>query len=93
MKLSDIIREEEWEQDSPDFKTKKTGVNPETGQISWDVEYTPLKGVDDAIGKAYDEYKDLLKKYPEDQKLEKLFDIFASFKKAYRTHVSRKYGR
>ena len=55
MKLRDIIKEEEWEQDSPSFKTKKTGVDPTTGQISWDVEYTPLKGVDDAIEKAYDE--------------------------------------
>lgn len=92
MKIKDIL-EQEWRQDTPSFKTKKTGVDPETGTISWDIEYTPLKGVDRAIDKAYDEYKDVLKKYPDDQKLEKLFDIFASFKKQFRTHVSRKYGR
>jgi hypothetical protein len=92
MKIKDIL-EQGWVQDTPNFKTKKTGVDPETGTISWDIEYTPLRGVDKAIDKAYDEYKDVLKKYPDDQKLEKLFDIFASFKKQFRTHVSRKYGR
>jgi len=94
MKLIDILREEEeWRQDTPSFKTKRTGQDPETGTISWDIEYTPLKGVDNAIDKAYEEYKEVLRKYPDDQKLDKLFDVFASFKKAFRTHVSRKYGR
>ena len=92
MKIKDLL-EQEWQQDSPSFKSKQTGVDPETGQISWDIEYTPLTGVDKAIDKAYEEYKDVLRKYPDDQKLEKLFEIFASFKKAFRTHVSRKYGR
>ena len=92
MKIKDIL-EQEWQQDSPDFKTRQTGVDPVTGQISWDVEYTPLKGVDDAIQDAYDDYKDVLKKYPDDERLEKLFDVFASFKKAFRQHVNRKYGR
>lgn len=92
MKIKDIL-EQEWKQDSPEFKTKETGVNPETGQISWDVEYTPLIGVDRAIEKAYGQYKDVLKKYPDDQKLDKLFDIFAAFKREFRKHVTRKYGR
>ena len=92
MKIKDIL-EQEWRQDSPDFKTKQTGVDPVTGQISWDVEYTPLKGVDNAIQDAYDDYKAVLRKYPDDERLEKLFDIFASFKKAFRQHVNRKYGR
>ena len=47
MKIKDIL-EQEWRQDTPSFKTKKTGVDPETGTISWDIEYTPLKGVDKA---------------------------------------------
>ena len=92
MKIKDIL-EQEWRQDSPDFKTKQTGVDPVTGQISWDVEYTPLKGVDNAIQDAYDDYKAVLRKYPDDERLEKLFDVFASFKKAFRQHVNRKYGR
>jgi hypothetical protein len=93
MKIQDILKEQDWKQDDPDFKSKKTGVDPVTGTISWDIEYTPLKGVDDAIEDAYQDYKAVLKKYPEDQKLEQLFNIFSSFKKAYRTHVNRKYGK
>ena len=92
MKIKDIL-EQEWRQDSPDFKTKQVGKDPVTGQISWEVEYTPLKGVDTAIQEAYDDYKKVLKKYPDDERLEKLFDVFASFKKAFRQHVNRKYGR
>jgi hypothetical protein len=93
MKIQDILREEDWKQDDPDFKTKKTGVDPVTGTISWDIEYTPLKGVDDAIENAYQDYKKILKKYPHDQKLDQLFNVFSAFKKAYRTHVNRKYGK
>ena len=70
MKIQDILKEEKWSQDSTDFKSKKTGVDPVTGTISWDIEYTPLKGVDDAIEDAYQDYKAVLKKYPEDQKLD-----------------------
>lgn len=92
MKLTDILNEG-WEQESPDFKTRRTGVDPETGQISWDVEYTPLKGVDDNFEEAYQDFKKILRKYPNDEKLEKLFNVFASFKRQFRTHVSRKYGR
>lgn len=94
MKIRDIlIEQEDWKQDSPEFKTKQTGFDPETGQYSWDVEYTPLTGVDKAIEDAFQEYKDVLKKYPEDQKLEKLFDVFAAWKREFRKHVSRKYGK
>lgn len=94
MKIHDIIKEEEnWKQDAPGFKTKQTGVDPVTGRVEWDVEYTPLIAVDKAIEEAFQEYKDVLKKYPEDQKLDKLFDIFASWKREFRKHVSRKYGR
>jgi|TARA_B110000503_G_scaffold58969_1_gene94224 hypothetical protein len=93
MKIADILKEQDWKQDTPSFKTKQTEFDPKTGQYTWDVDYTPIKGVDNAIEKAYQEYKEILKDYPEDQKLEKLFDVFASFKKAFRTHVSRKYSR
>jgi len=92
MKIKDIL-EQEWKQDAPEFKTKETGVDPVTGQISWDVEYTPLIGVYIFIEKAYNQYKGVLKKYPDDQKLDKLFDIFAAFKREFRKHVTRKYGR
>lgn len=92
MKIKDIL-EQEWKQDNAQFKSKQTGIDPVTGQISWDIEYTPLKGADEAIQEAYDELKKALKKYPDDQKLEQLFNVYASFKKAFRTHLNRKYGK
>ena len=92
MKIKDIL-EQEWKQDNAQFKSKQTGIDPVTGQISWDIEYTPLKGADEAIQKAYDELKKALKKHPYDQKLEQLFNVYASFKKAFRTHLNRKYGK
>jgi hypothetical protein len=92
MKIKDLL-EQEWKQDSPEFKSKETGIDPETGSVSWDIEYTPLRGVDKSIEKAYNEYKDAIKKYPNDQKLDKLFELFTAFKKEFRKHVTRKYGR
>jgi hypothetical protein len=92
MKIKDIL-EQDWKQDRPEFKTKETGMDPETGRIEWEIEYTPLEGVDKSIEKAYSEFKDALKKHPNDEKLDKLFDIFSSFKREFRRHVSRKYGK
>ena len=92
MKIKDIL-EQEWKQDSPEFRTKHTDTDPITGRISWDVDYTPLTGADRAIQKVYDELKEALRKYPDDQRLEQLFNVYASFKKAFRTHINRKYGR
>lgn len=92
MKIKKIL-EQDWKQDRPEFKSKETGVDPVTGRIEWDIEYTPLKGVDKSIEKAYQEFKDVLKKHPEDHKLDKLFEVFSSFKREFRRHVSKKYGR
>ena len=50
MKLIDIINEE----DALGFKTTKTSVDPETGQVTWDVEYTP------DFQKVFKEVSDLL---------------------------------
>lgn len=93
MKIRDIIREKDWEQDSTAFKSKKTGVDPETGQISWDIEYTPLVNLRKNVEETYEDFKGVLKKYPDDQKLEKLFDVYASFKRSLKIHVNRKYGK
>ena len=93
MKLGDIIREGEWEQESPHFKTKKTGTDPETGQVSWDVKYTPMTELQNEVEELYDAFKRTLRQYPDDQKLEKFFEVYASFKRKFKTHVNRKYGK
>jgi len=90
MKIRDIIKEDE----NPDFKTTKvSGPDPVTGQMTWDVEYTPIIGVDENLEDAYQDFKKILKKYPTDERLQKLFDVFSQFKRQYRAHVTRRYGR
>ena len=89
MKIKDILKEE-----NPDFKTTKvSGPDPVTGQMTWDVEYTPLIGVDDNLEDAYQDFKKILRKYPTVERLQKLFNVFSQFKRQYRSHVTRRYGR
>lgn len=88
MKIKDLLNE-----DNDNFKLTDKKVNPETGQISFNVEYTPMIRLRKEVEELYDAFKDTLQKYPEDQKLEKFFDVFASFKRQFKTHVNRKYGR
>ena len=89
MKLVDIILEEK----PKGFTTKQTDYDAVTGQYSWDVDYTPLISIDKELESIYGDFKDAVKKYPTDQKLERLFNEFSSFKKQLRTHISLKYGR
>jgi len=93
MKIKDILKEEEkdWEQDNPDFKTKQTAYNKETGQYTWEVKYTPMISLDSHIMDAAEDFKKVTRKFPQDEKLEKLFKVFTGFKKAFRTHMNRKY--
>jgi hypothetical protein len=88
MKIKDILKE-----DQEDFKFTKTGTDPETGQVSWDVEYTPMIRLRKEVEELYEAFKKTLGKYPDDQKLEKFFEVYSSFKRQFKTHVNRKYGR
>lgn len=88
MKIKDILKE-----DREDFKTTKTGKDPVTGQITWDVEYTPMIRLRKEVEELYQAFKETTKKYPDDQKLEKFFEVYSSFKRQFKTHVNRKYGR
>lgn len=90
MKLSNIIFKEN-DNKFDDFSTKKTGVNPTTGQISWDVSYTPMISLDKNLEELYQDFKDVTKENPDDTKLEELFNTFSSLKRNIRTHISRKY--
>jgi hypothetical protein len=95
MKIKDILneKEEDWKQNSPDFKTKQVGFDPDTGQFSWDVEYTPMVSLDNHIMDAAEDFKKVTRKFPQDEKLEKLYKVFSGFKKAFRTHMNRKYAK
>ncbi len=68
-------------------------TDDDTGQMSWKVEYTPLSGVNKSIETAYQDFKKAIREFPEDSRLEELFEEFASFKRGYRTHFNRKYKK
>ena len=87
MKLTNII----FEEDALGFKTTKTAVDPETGQITWDVEYTPLIKIDAELESLAIELDSAVKKHPKDEKLQQYNEFFKNFKKSFRTHVTKHY--
>lgn len=89
MKLKDIL----FEEDALGFKTTKTNVDPETGQVTWDVEYTPLVRIDGELEKLATELDSATKKHPEDEKLQQYNELFKNFKKAFRSHVTKHYRK
>lgn len=89
MKLKDII----FEEDALGFKTTQTAINPVTGQVTWDVEYTPLVNIDNKLEKLAIELDNAVKKHPKDEKLQQYNQFFKNFKKLFRTHVTKRYGR
>ena len=81
MKIKDILNEKEhdWQQDTPDFKTRQSGFDKETGQISWDVEYTPLVRLNDDIESAYQNFKKVTPDFFISSSATLLSFLFASF--------------
>jgi len=89
MKLKDII----FEEDALGFKTTQTSIDPITGQVTWDVEYTPLVKIDGKLEKLAIELDNAVRKYPEDEKLQQYNEFFKNFKKSFRTHVTKRYRK
>ena len=89
MKQSNILLED----DALGFKTTKTNVDPETGQITWDVEYTPLAKIDDDLEDLVNELERAVSKHPKDEKLQQYFTFLKNFKKGFRTHVTKHYRK
>jgi hypothetical protein len=75
------------------FTTTLTDKDPQTGTLTWDVEYTPLKSLDTNLEKIYTDFKKAADKHPEDQKLQSFLDTFALFKKLLRRHITQTYGK
>jgi hypothetical protein len=78
------------------FKTKLTGVDPETGKMSWDVSYQPDYEV------TFKAFKDLFKKYkkfsehPEVRKDQKFLELYKGINYLYnqfRTHLRANYPK
>jgi hypothetical protein len=89
MKLKELI----FEEDALGFKTTQTSIDPVTGQVTWDVEYTPLVKVDSELEKLAIDLDSAVKKHPKDEKLQQYNEFFKNFKKSFRTHVTKHYRK
>lgn len=88
MKLKDIILDE-----AKGFTLTNKEIDPETGAITHKVTYEPIVDLRREIEELNSAFKKTLQQYPEDQKLEQFYEVYASFKRKFKTHVNRKYGR
>ena len=88
MKLKDIILDE-----AKGFTLTDKEIDPETGAITHKVTYEPIVDLRREVEELNSAFKKTLQQYPEDQKLEQFYEVYASFKRKFKTHVNRKYGR
>ena len=88
MKIKDILKEEPTE-----ARLVNKRVDPETGAISHDVQYDNIYTLRKEVEQLNDAFKETIQDYPNDEQLYKLFTVYSKFKRAFKTHVNRKYGR
>jgi hypothetical protein len=89
MKLLKILTE----QSEKGFDTEQSSTDPVTGKVTWNVVYTPLRALDKAMQKMYEDFADTIREYPDDVRLEQMFYDFANIKKNLRTHITRRYKK
>ncbi len=88
MKIKDILKEE-----PQGGRLVNKRVDPETGAISHDVRYNNIYYLRKEVEELNDAFKETIEDHPQDEKLYQLFNIYSKFKRAFKTHVNRKYGR
>lgn len=92
IKLKDLLQEEKIERRNP-FQTTKTNINPETGQVTWDVSYDALTRINKALEELSRSFDMMAKRHPDDQKLQKYAEDFRNFKKKVRMHITKNYSK
>lgn len=75
------------------FTSKETGTDPVTGTVSWDISYSPVREIEKGLEKILIQHSSLLEQHPEDEKLKKMFEILSNYKKSFKSHITRKYGK
>jgi carbamate kinase len=75
------------------FKTTKIDKDPQTGTITWKVEYTPLLSLNKNLDKVYSDFQKAAEKNLNDTKLQEYLEAFALLKKGLRSHITRTYGK
>lgn len=95
MKLSDLLLEDDdkFEKGPYGFEFGDTEVDPETGAITSKVTYTPLRSLKLGITKNDKDFKDVIRKYPDDQELMKLYNEYRNFKLRFNRYTNLKYGK
>ena len=88
MKIKDILKEE-----TAEARLVNKRVDPETGAISHDVRYNNIYYLRKEVEELNDAFKETVQDLPNDEKLYKLYNVYTKFKRAFKTHVNRKYGR
>jgi hypothetical protein len=88
MKIKDILKEE-----PGGARLVNKRVDPETGAISHDVEYDNIYTLRKEVEQLNDAFKETIQDLPNDEQLYKLYTVYTKFKRAFKTHVNRKYGR
>jgi len=90
IKLQKLLKEEKTR---TSFRTQQTAVNPETGKITWSVQYHPAREVEKGLDKLDKELKSLLEENPQDSKLSEYNDMFKRYKKALNTYLNKQYPK
>jgi len=94
MKLSDLLLEDDNSEKGPyGFEFGDTEVDPETGGITSKVTYTPLRNLKVGIAKNDQDFKAVVRKYPDDERLLKLYEEYVSFKRRFNRYTNLKFGK
>jgi hypothetical protein len=88
IKLNEIIKESR-----ASFSTSKQEVDPETGQISWQVKYHPAKELEKTLTGVQEQIEKLIRNNPKDIKLIEFYDLYRKFKKSFNTHLNKQYPK
>ena len=92
MKLLDLLKETQPKQFHTRRKGSNYGVDSKTGTITWSVKYNELTIIDNKLDIILNALEGLSRR-SDDEKLNQLIDTFKKFKRAYRSHITRKYKK
>ena len=75
------------------FSTTKQETDPETGQISWNVKYHPVKELVTDLEGVKELIEKIIRNNPKDLKLVEYYDVFRKLKKSLNTHLNKQYPK
>ena len=87
MKITDLL------ENNDAFTTHKRGKDPETGTVTWDVEYSTILDADKHLDRTIEALEEVSRKRPDDEKLKKFVDLAKALRKSYRMHTTRNYTK